>query len=154
MTLGARTLISVLIGATMASACTGEESPGQKLDIAVNLFNHSVRWGNVNAAAAYIPAAKKEAWVKRRRRLAESVVILDYEVVEVRHAEMTALSAEVTVTVEWRPKNSNVVEMTTLLQKWRYIDTEKRWEMDEQSEVEKDGPEDLDEPAGREPDSP
>lgn len=155
MTRRPRPLLAMLAFVLLGTSCTGDESPGQKLEIAVNLFNNAVRWGNINAAAAYVPTDKRDAWVKRRRRLADTISILDYDLVDVRHLAITALDAEVTVSIQWSPKTSNVVETTTLLQKWKYIDTEKRWEMDEQKELEKDKTDDPnDRPAMVEPDAP
>ncbi len=122
------------------SACTGGETPGQKLQFAVMTYNHSLRWGNLQAAAAYLKADKREEWLKRRRRLMETVNLLDYELVDVRHLEMTSLDAEVTVTFTWSTKTSNIVETTSILQTWKYLDEEKRWELEGQKEIEREIP--------------
>ncbi|MBT9560546.1 MAG: hypothetical protein IV100_31265 [Myxococcales bacterium] len=130
----------LLLLVLVTSACTGGETPGQKLQFAVMTYNHSLRWGNLQAAAAYLKAEKREEWLKRRRRLMETVNLLDYEIVDVRHLEMTSLDAEVTVTFSWSPKTSNIVETTSILQTWKYLDEEKRWELEGQKEIEREIP--------------
>jgi hypothetical protein len=133
-------LHGLLLLVMVTSACTGGETPGQKLQFAVMTYNHSLRWGNLQAAAAYLKAEKREEWLKRRRRLMETVNLLDYEIVDVRHLEMTSLDAEVTVTFSWSPKTSNIVETTSILQTWKYLDEEKRWELEGQKEIEREIP--------------
>lgn len=120
------------------SACAGNESPGQRLQTSVTAFNHALRWDNLAIAKEFIPEADREAWARRRRRINERVTFLDYEIVEVRHAAMTAIEAEVLVSLTWTTKTSNVVETTRVVQEWKYIEDEKRWELAKQTEAQGD----------------
>ncbi len=126
--------LRIALVAVLALACGGNESPGQRLQHSVTTFNHAVRWDNLPIAQEFVPADERDAWLKRRRRIAERVTFLDYEIVEVRHIAMTATDAEVIVTLTWTPKTSNVVETTRVLQSWRYVEDEKRWELAKQVE--------------------
>ena len=136
----------LLFLSSIAIGCTGSESSAERLQLSVMMYNQALRWGNIGDAASYIPDDKREEWTKRRRRLEETVVILDYDLVEVRHPDAAAPKADVTVSFEWRGKSSNVVETGKFVQEWTYRDVDKRWFMIKQTEIKKEEPLDEDTP--------
>ena len=111
--------------AAMLGGCGGYTSPGEKLQRAVFRYNNAVRWSNYAVAAEYIPADIREKYLSDRRDAANNLRILEFNIDEVRHANL-ASKAEVLVTYQWVKPSSNVVQNSTFTQHWHYGEN-KEW---------------------------
>ena len=117
-------LVAGVITAT-SSGCGGYTSPGEKLQRAVFRYNNAVRWSNYAVAAKYIPEDTRQAYLAERRDASNNLRILEFNIDEVRHANL-ANKAEVLVTFQWVQPSSNVVQHATYTQHWHYGE-DKTW---------------------------
>ncbi len=108
--------LSILI---VFSSCGGYTSPGEKLQRAVFRYNNAVRWSNYAVAGEYIPPEERAEYLADRRDASNELRILEFNIDEVRHANL-ASKAEVLVTFRWVQPASNIVNNSTFTQHWHY----------------------------------
>ena len=107
--------------ALLLAACGAAMPKGQaeKLQEAVYEYNRALRWGNIDTAAAYLPAAERPAFLREHK--GDSTIIMGADVLAVEPDYEHDL-AEVTVAYEWRSPTGITVNLTRMRQIWRYTD--------------------------------
>jgi hypothetical protein len=130
----ASTLASLVLAGFLALACASgvAVTKPEKLKDAVTQYNRHVRWGNVNAAAGYLPSDQRATY--KEDRADEELVILSVEVGSV-DADYEGGIAKVSVRYEWRETNGITVKKMRQRQLWKYDD--ERWLLHSRAEIKK-----------------
>lgn len=121
-------LWQVALACALLCACPSTAQVNQKLlRESVDDFSRQLRWGDVQQAAAYLPAKAAETVATQDEG---DVRITAAVVRNVRFLEETA--ANVVLAVEWYRQSRGTVHSTTALQTWRWKDerwtiTSQRW---------------------------
>lgn len=95
-----------------------------KLYDSTRIYNSSLRWGDWDRAAEYLPQACTDAFLDTHMAVDEKVVVLDYEMtrMEIDKANGVAVSQ---VQIQWHTDRNLVVRSTTVDHVWQWY--EGRW---------------------------
>ena len=126
MFLGATLLVPLLVG------CPHVRSRKDQLRFAVMEYNDGIRWQRWKAAAAYLPADKREDFLSRKEAEAESLRVTEFEIRDVDRddAEQTA---DVLIVFTWHRYPSLTMHSTRVHQQWAYLGG--RWVLLSQEEA-------------------
>jgi hypothetical protein len=138
-----------MLASVLICACSTAQVNHKLLQESVDDFSHQLRWGDVQQAAAYLPA-----------KAAQIVAAQDDEDIRITAAVVRKVAfpdeatGKVVLAVEWYRQSRGMVRSTTVLQTWRWKD--ERWKITAQRWLK--GPPlpllpTVDEPDGAEPQS-
>lgn len=127
-----RILLALLVTSTLATACGYYRSPADKLRESVLRYNDAVRWRHWKAAAAFVPAQRRDEFISRKEAEAETFRITDFEVRDVRQ-EDEGDTALVLIEFAWHRYPSLQVHRTRMRQTWSYETG--AWLLEKQEEV-------------------
>ena len=112
----------------LVSACGGGNSPKQRLDKSLHMFNDGVRWKRVNTVTSYMSIPEADRYTKKQGDFSDDYRILDYEVKSLRLVPED--KAICVVRFSWLRLPTNIVQKTTIEQHW--VTYEGEWKLKEQ----------------------
>ena len=122
-------LLLALVPASCASTGTHDEKKlMEALKASVEAFNSAIRWEDYAAAAAFVPADKKELFWTEVDRFKGKIRIIDYQIREVTPEEKGHRATAIIYFQYWRVA-SPTVQTVTISQKWFYMRKEKVWKV-------------------------
>src|SRR5688572_6105546 len=69
----------VLFACSVLAGCATGDGMQEKLRDATAAYNGSVRWGDIDRAAEWLPAEARERFLARHESVDEELVIVDYQ---------------------------------------------------------------------------
>ncbi len=124
----------VVVGMLLALAgCGGLKGKEDDLPEQVRRFNEAVRWQNYEAAAAFVPIERREAFVDARQKEAANRRLANYAVRRVRQGPLPRGEAIVVVETAWYGLADPTVVNELRYQRWRF-DKRRWWMVEETSE--------------------
>lgn len=120
-----RLLVPVLAGALSLLGSTGCAGFGdgmtEKFYEANRNYNRSLRWGDYDRAAEFIPPEGVDAFLDAHEGLDEKIVILDYQPVRFKLDKKAGLAAS-RMELQWHTEDRLIVERTLVDQVWQWND--------------------------------
>lgn len=117
------TIFSVLmISATVTSAgCASADGMQEKLYDATRGYNRSLRWGDWDRAAEYLPPESADGFLDSHEGTSEKLVVLDYNLTRLKLDKNTGRAA-CRVQISWHLDDNLVVKDTTVDQWWQFYE--------------------------------
>lgn len=124
----------VLLLACLTAACGGygqsEKKEKEAFAAAVEAFNHAFRWEDYDAAAVWIDPARKLKFWTEVDKFKGRIRIIDYKIRDIDFGEEKPVSTAVLYFQYYRI-DSPTIETVTLSQKWRFVEEEKHWQLEQ-----------------------
>ena len=118
-------LFLALVPASCASTGTHDEKKLlELLKASIETYTSAFRWEDYDAAAAFVPADRKEQFWAEVDRFKGKIRLIDFQVREVKRAENGNRATAVVYFQYWRPE-SPTVQTATFTQKWYFPETGK-----------------------------
>ena len=118
--------VGVVALVVTALGCAGGYSSADRLQLRVDQFNNSIRWGQYYSAAELVQPEVRARWLAEHRRWAQGGLrIADYEVVD--STEQADGTTTVRVVVSWYRLNQGEIQTTLIAQRWRRLGRE--WQL-------------------------
>ncbi len=114
-------MLMIVVGS--AVSCTGVRTRRTDLRDAVHEYNIAVRWGHVQKASTFIPAAKRAEFVVRKRQAMARMQIHEVSIRNVRLKENNEV-AEVLVQLSFSIGADPIIRNHLVQQHWRYRDAQ------------------------------
>lgn len=90
-----------------------------KLRDATSGYNRSLRWGDFDRAAEFLPAEAQMRFLARHEQLEEALVIVDYEVTRLDLDKGTGIAAS-RAEISWHTERELIVRKTVVDQAWQF----------------------------------
>ena len=94
---------------------------GTKLRDATSAYNGSLRWGDIDRAAEYLPAEAQMQFMARHEDVEDALVIVDYEVTRLDLDKRTGVAAS-RAEISWHTDRELIVRKTAVEQVWQFHD--------------------------------
>ncbi len=107
------------LSAPSVSGCATPDGMQEKLYDATRGYNRSLRWGDFDRAAEYVPEAAVEAFLEQSEEVEEKLVILDYQLTRLKLDKQTGQAAS-RVEIQWHTDDRLIVETTMVDQTWQF----------------------------------
>jgi hypothetical protein len=104
-----------------ASACASGDGMATKLRDATSAYNGSLRWGDVDRAAEFLPAEAQMLFMARHDEVEDALVIVDYEVTRLDLDKSTGIAAA-RAEISWHTDRELIVRKTAVEQVWQFHD--------------------------------
>ena len=117
----------VALAILIATGCAGAYSMEDRLDLRVDQFNDTVRWGRYFTAANFVHADIREEWLADHRGWDRDVRIAEYEVIDSTPDLEASNTYVVRVVISWYRMSEGMVQTTMLAQRWRR--EERTWQL-------------------------
>lgn len=111
-------VIPLALGALLAGCATGDGMQ-EKLRDATRGYNGAIRWGDMDRAAAYLPAESQQSFLRRMEQSDDKLVIVDYEVTRLDLDKKAAVAAS-RAEIQWHTDRRLVVETTFVDHLWQF----------------------------------
>ena len=114
-------LALVLTGLLIAPACATADGMQTKLYDATAGYNRSLRWGDYDRAAGFLPGPSQPGFLEHLDDVEDELVIVDYELTRLdldKASGIAASRAEIT----WHTDRRLIVETTSVDQLWQFHD--------------------------------
>ena len=111
----------VLLG---ASGCATSDGMIDKLYDSTRVYNRSLRWGDWDRAAEYLPGASTNAFIDAHRAHEDRLVVLDYRMTRLEIDKSNGVAAS-QVEIDWHTDDHLVVRTTVVDHVWQWY--EGRW---------------------------
>jgi hypothetical protein len=102
----------------LASCMTGDGLQN-KLRDATNEYNMSLRWYDIDRAAAWLPAASQRDFMEHYGEFDEELVVVDYELSRLDLDKNTGI-ARSRATISWHTDRELILRTTSIDQVWQY----------------------------------
>jgi len=112
-------LLVVIASFALTCACGSAQNRRSALRDAVREYTDATRWGHIAKAATFIPAKKRGDFVRRRRRAASSLRILEIDIRDVRLAA-DQTTARVIVALAFTAGGDPVTRRHLVDQHWKW----------------------------------
>ena len=116
--------------AWLLAGCLAGASSRDRLMEAVYDYNDAVRWGQANAATAYLPPEARAQFVARHR--IPDLQLADYELLQIDMAKDKE-HALVVVEVTWMLRSDGLCRQSSFEQNWEQHD--RRWSLAKERQV-------------------
>lgn len=111
--------------ATLAnSGCASADGMVEKLYDSTRAYNRSLRWGDWDRAAEYLPQASANAFIESHQAVEDRLVVLDYQMTRLEVDKVNGIAAS-QVEISWHTDDQLVVRTTTVAHLWQWY--EGRW---------------------------
>jgi hypothetical protein len=114
----------VLSGAITGPGCASSDGMVDKLYDTTRAYNRSLRWGDWDRAAEYIPAESADDFMEAHQAVEDRLVVLDYEMTRMEVDKLNGIAAS-QVEISWHTENELVVRTTKVNHLWQWH--EGRW---------------------------
>lgn len=108
----------VLLAAVTTGCMTGDGMQ-EKLRDATRLYNGSIRWGDADRAAQWLPAESQKAYLERFASVEERLVIVDYEMTRLDLDRTNGVAAS-RARISWHTERELIVRTTHVDQLWQF----------------------------------
>jgi hypothetical protein len=111
-----------LLGIGLATvACASGDGMGTKLRDATSGYNGSLRWGDIDRAAEYLPIEAQRQFMEKHDDVEDALVIVDYEVTRLDLDKSTGIAAS-RAEISWHTDRELIVRRTAVDQVWQFHD--------------------------------
>ncbi len=119
-------MLATLLGAMAvgASGCATSDGMVEKLYDTTRAYNRSLRWGDWDRAASYIPQASTNAFIETHQAVEDRLVVIDYQMTRLEIDKLNGVAAS-QVELSWHTEDQLVVRTTTVNHLWQWY--EGRW---------------------------
>jgi hypothetical protein len=115
-----RRLGSLLVGlGLLFSGCASGDGMQTKLRDATSGYNASLRWGDIDRAAEYLPAEAQMRFMSQHEDVDDVLVIVDYEVTRLDLDKRTGVAAS-RAEISWHTDRELIVRKTAVDQVWQF----------------------------------
>jgi hypothetical protein len=110
---------ALLALAILVPACLSGDGLSDKFRDATRGYNGALRWGDIDRAAEFLPAASKEAFMNTQDLAREDLVIVEYEMtrLDLDHEHGIAASRAL---ITWHTEKVLIVKHTMVDQLWQF----------------------------------
>jgi len=133
------TLLLAVAPAILLPACSGAQNRGDQLRDSVRSYNDALRWGRIERAAEFIPAADRPAFLASKRVAAGGLNVHDVEIRGVQTAA-DGRAARVRVALTFSRAGDPRLETHLIDQLWRWS-PQMGWQLHERVRVQENAPE-------------
>lgn len=109
----------VLALGLLGSACASGDGMQTKLRDATSGYNASLRWGDLDRAAEFLPAEAQMEFMARYDDVEDALVIVDYEVTRLDLDKRTGIAAS-RAEISWHTDRELIVRKTAVGQVWQF----------------------------------
>jgi hypothetical protein len=120
-------LLAVLLlsgGVVTGTGCAASDGMVDKLYDVTRAYNRSLRWGDWDRAAQYLPTASADAFLDAHQEFEDRLVVIDYQMTRLEVDKLTGIAAS-QVEISWHTKDELVVRNTVVNHVWQWH--EGRW---------------------------
>ncbi|MGA2225111.1 MAG: hypothetical protein ABSH41_11795 [Syntrophobacteraceae bacterium] len=126
-------IIFILFLALVPASCASTGAHDEKkllelLKASIETYTSAYRWEDYDAAAAFVPADRKEQFWAEVDRFKGKIRIADYQVREVTPEEKGHRGTAIIYLQYWRVAAPNLLTLT-ITQKWFFIEKDKCWKV-------------------------
>ncbi|PRQ03011.1 hypothetical protein ENSA5_19500 [Enhygromyxa salina] len=121
---GALTAALVLSGVVTGPGCASTDGMVDKLYDSTRAYNRSLRWGDWDRAAEYLPSASADAFMDSHQAVEDRLVVLDYQMTRLEVDKVNGVAAS-QVEISWHTADHLVVRTTNVNHLWQWY--EGRW---------------------------
>ncbi len=114
-----RVMIVACLGFVSVSACANSDGVQDKFYDAARKFNSSLRWGDFDRAAEYLPGSSVNAFLDQHEEHDEELIILEYNIKRMNLIKKKGI-ARARVEMSWHTDRDVVVRKTTVDETWQY----------------------------------
>jgi hypothetical protein len=110
---------ALLISMFLLPACLSGDGLSDKLRDATRGYNSALRWGDVDRAAEFLPAASQQAFMNTQDLAREDLFIVEYEMtrLDLDHERGVAASRAL---ITWHTEKVLIVKQTMVDQLWQF----------------------------------
>lgn len=117
-------LLALLALAGPLLGCAGSDGMIDKLYDSTRAYNRSLRWGDWDRAAEYLPNKSVDEFIEAHQAVEEKLVVIDYEMSRIEIDKQSGIAAS-QVNISWHTENELIVRETTVNHVWQWH--EGRW---------------------------
>jgi hypothetical protein len=101
------------------AGCATADGMQEKFYDASRGYNRSLRWGDFDRAADYLPPISVDAFLETHEEVADKLLILDYQLTRLQLDKMSGKAGS-RVEVRWHTDDSTIVRETVVDQQWQF----------------------------------
>ncbi|HLT39673.1 MAG TPA: hypothetical protein VK034_25495, partial [Enhygromyxa sp.] len=118
-------LATALLAGSLANAgCAASDGMIEKLYDSTRAYNRSLRWGDWDRAAEYLPQVSADAFIESHQAVEDRLVVLDYQMTRLEIDKVNGIASS-QVEISWHTDDHLVVRTTTVNHLWQWY--EGRW---------------------------
>jgi hypothetical protein len=102
-----------------AAACASGDGMQEKLRDATEGYNSSLRWGDIDRAAEWLPADAQDAFLTRHEGVEDKLVVVDYQMTRLDLDKETGIAGS-RAEILWHTDRHLVVKTTRVDQLWQF----------------------------------
>lgn len=110
---------TLVLGALPSAGCATADGLQEKFYDATRGYNRSLRWGDFDRAADYLPPISVDPFLAQHEQVADRLLILDYQLTRLQLDKMTGKAGS-RVEVRWHTDDSTIVRTTVVDQQWQF----------------------------------
>jgi hypothetical protein len=111
--------LALLSVAAMHAGCVSADGMGDKLRDTSSAYNRSLRWGDFDRAAKYLPVDSQQAFLATYEGLEDNLIIVDYEMTRLDLDKETGIAAS-RAEIVWHRDDSTIIKTTVVDQAWQF----------------------------------
>jgi hypothetical protein len=119
-----RCLLALALFATPLLGCAAGDGMIEKLYDSTRSYNRSLRWGDWDRAAEYLPQKSVDEFIDAHQAVEERLVVIDYEMARIEVDKQSGIAAS-QVRISWHTETDLVVRETMVDHLWQWH--EGRW---------------------------
>lgn len=108
----------------VTAGCAASDGMIEKLYDSTRAYNRSLRWGDWDRAAEYLPQASADAFIESHQAVEDRLVVIDYQMSRLEIDKINGIAAS-QVEISWHTDDQLVVRTTTVNHLWQWH--EGRW---------------------------
>jgi hypothetical protein len=116
--------VTLLAGTVGTTGCATSDGMIDKLYDSTRVYNRSLRWGDWDRAAEYLPQASTDAFIDSHQAVEDRLVVIDYQMTRLEVDKPNGVAAS-QVEISWHTTDHLVVRTTTVDHVWQWH--EGRW---------------------------
>ncbi|HVI01652.1 MAG TPA: hypothetical protein VM869_23210 [Enhygromyxa sp.] len=113
-----------LLSLALLAGCATSDGMIDKLYDTTRVYNRSLRWGDWDRAAEYLPQASTDGFIESHQALEDRLVVIDYQMTRLEVDKLNGIAAS-QVEISWHTTDHLVVRTTTVDHLWQWH--EGRW---------------------------
>lgn len=113
--------VAVLVTSVAVTSCAASDGMIEKLYDSTRAYNRSLRWGDWDRAAEYIPQASANAFMDSHQAVEERLVVIDYQMTRIEVDKANGVAAS-QVDISWHTDRELVVRTTRVNHIWQWYE--------------------------------
>src|SRR5689334_101828 len=114
-----RSLLALALLATPLLGCAASDGMIEKLYDSTRSYNRSLRWGDWDRAAEYLPQKSVDAFIEAHQEVEQRLVVIDYEMARIEADKGSGIAAS-QVRISWHTETDLVVRETLVDHLWQW----------------------------------